>query len=111
MPAGPAANWNRRVRAVLVCCGSVATADDPRFRLWGARRRSGLPQRLVNLGACGGSPMRAARTDAVTALFDAHEQFITANPGAGIAALLDHRRVAPAGARGRTGAHPTPCRC
>ncbi len=80
----------RRLRAVLRA--AQRATDDPRLALWEAWRRSGLPQRLVTSSEHGGqSGLRAAQTlDAVTALFDAAEQFVTANPGAGIAALLDH---------------------
>ena len=79
-----------------MCLGSPwaaqRAAGDPQLALWEAWRRSGLQQRLLAAEQRGGqSGLRAAQTlDAVTALFDAAEQFVTANPGAGTAALLDH---------------------
>jgi len=80
----------RRVGAVLRA--AERAADDPRSALWEAWRRSGLQQRLLAAEDRGGqSGLRAAQSlDAVTALFDVADQFCTANPGAGAAALLDH---------------------
>lgn len=83
----------RRVGAVLRAARRAAA--DPRLALWEAWRRSGLQQRLLagsESNARGGTAgLRAAQNlDAVTALFDVAEQFCTANPGAGVAALLDH---------------------
>ncbi len=80
----------RRVGAVLRA--AERAADDPQSVLWEAWRRSGLPQRLQAAEARGGqSALRAAQNlDAVTALFDVAEQFCTANPGAGVAALLEN---------------------
>jgi superfamily I DNA/RNA helicase/RecB family exonuclease len=83
----------RRVRAVLDGATRChRRGEDPRYTLWTAWRRSGLQRRW--LAACergGPSGAQAGRNlDAVTALFDVADQFLSRTAGATLRGLIDH---------------------
>lgn len=83
----------QRVRAVLAAAtGSHRRGEDPRYTLWAAWHRSGLQRRW--LAACergGPSGAQAGRDlDAVTALFDATDQYLSRTAGASLRGLIDH---------------------
>src|ERR1700761_8607650 len=83
----------RRIRAVLDAAARChARGEDPRYILWAAWCRSGLERRW--LAACergGPSSAQAGRDlDAVTALFDAADQFLSRTAGASLRGLIDH---------------------
>ena len=83
----------RRVRAVLDAAARChARGEDPRYILWAAWQRSGLQRRW--LAACergGPSSAQAGRNlDAVTALFDATDQYLSRTTGASLPGLIDH---------------------
>src|SRR6202044_3677938 len=85
----------RRVRAVLDAAARChARGEDPRCILWAAWQRSGLQRRW--LAACergGPSSAQAGRDlDAVTALFDATDQYLSRTAGASLQGLVDHLR-------------------
>jgi superfamily I DNA/RNA helicase/RecB family exonuclease len=88
----------RRVRAVLdAATRSHQRGEDPRYTLWAAWHRSGLERRW--LAACErGGPSGAQATrdlDAVTALFDAADQYLSRTAGASLPGLLDHLGTLP----------------
>lgn len=95
----------RRVRAVLSAAQrGVVDGADPRHTLWQAWHRSGLQRRWLAASERGGAAgLRADRDlDAVTAFFDAAEQFVGRSPAASLSALIDHVRalgLPPAGER------------
>jgi superfamily I DNA/RNA helicase/RecB family exonuclease len=83
----------RRVRAVLdaaACCHR--RGGDPRYTLWAAWRRSGLQRRWMAACERGGlSGAQAGRDlDAVTALFDLADQYLSRTAGASLRGLIDH---------------------
>jgi superfamily I DNA/RNA helicase/RecB family exonuclease len=83
----------RRVRAVLDAAARChRRGEDPRYTLWAAWHRSGLQRRW--LAACdrgGPSGTQAGRDlDAVTALFDATDQYLSRTAGASLRGLIDH---------------------
>jgi superfamily I DNA/RNA helicase/RecB family exonuclease len=83
----------RRVRAVLDAAARCHTrGEDPRYVLWAAWQRSGLQRRW--LAACergGPSSAQAGRDlDAVTALFDATDQYLSRTAGPSLPGLIDH---------------------
>ena len=83
----------RRVRAVLAAAhGSFADGQDPRYTLWRAWHRSGLQRRWLAASERGGlAGAQADRDlDAVTALFDVAEQYVTRTAGASLRGLVDH---------------------
>ena len=83
----------RRVRAVLdAATRSDRDGQDPRYTLWAAWQRSGLQRRWLAASERGG-PGGAQATrdlDAVTALFDATDQFVSRTPGASLRGLVEH---------------------
>jgi superfamily I DNA/RNA helicase/RecB family exonuclease len=92
LPAGLARPL-RRVRAVLSAARrSVVDSQDPRYTLWQAWHRSGLQRRW--LGSCGRGGAAGAQADrdldAVTALFDVAEQYVTRTAGASLRGMVDH---------------------
>jgi superfamily I DNA/RNA helicase/RecB family exonuclease len=93
LPAGLAAPL-RRVRAVLAVAGRSGTAGarDPRYTLWEAWHRSGLQRRWVSASDRGGPAGAQADRDldAVTALFDITDQYVSRTAGASLRGLLDH---------------------
>jgi superfamily I DNA/RNA helicase/RecB family exonuclease len=83
----------RRVRTVLSAAGrAAASGADPRYVLWQAWHRSGLQRRWLQAGERGGTTGAQADRDldAVTALFDVAEQYVTRTPGATLRGLIDH---------------------
>ena len=91
--SGTQARSLRRVRAVLDAAARChARGEDPRYILWAAWQRSGLQRRW--LAACergGPSGAQAGRDlDAVTALFDATDQYLSRTAGASLPGLIDH---------------------
>ena len=83
--SGCAPCWSRR---------GAATADglDPRYTLWQAWHRSGLQRRWLAASERGGPAGAQAERDldAVTALFDVAEQYVTRTAGASLRGLVDH---------------------
>ena len=83
----------RRVRAVLDAAGrSDRDGLDPRYTLWAAWQRSGLQRRWLAASERGGpAGARATRDlDAVTALFDVTDQYVSRTPGASLRGLVEH---------------------
>jgi superfamily I DNA/RNA helicase/RecB family exonuclease len=83
----------RRVRAVLdAAAGSHGHGKDARDTLWAAWHRSGLQRRwLVACERGGPSGAQAGRDlDAVTALFDATDEYLAHTAGASLRGLTDH---------------------
>ena len=83
----------RRVRAVLAAArASAADGQDPRYTLWQAWHRSGLQRRWLTASERGGlAGAQADRDlDAVTALFDIAEQYVSRTTGASLRGLVDH---------------------
>ena len=83
----------RQVRAVLDAAARChRRGEDPRYTLWAAWRRSGLQRRW--LAACergGPSGAQAGRDlDAVTALFDATDHYLSRTAGVSLPGLIDH---------------------
>jgi superfamily I DNA/RNA helicase/RecB family exonuclease len=88
----------RRVRAVLAAATrSHAEGQDPRYTLWRAWERSGLQRRWLAASQRGGSAgARAERDlDAVTALFDITDEYVSRTPGATLAGLVGHVAALP----------------
>ncbi|GFG72840.1 ATP-dependent helicase [Mycobacterium botniense] len=86
----------RRVRAVLDAAARChRDGRDPRSTLWAAWQASGLHPRWLHASARGGpSGAQAARDlDAVTALFDLTEQYVSRTAGATLDGLLEHIRA------------------
>jgi superfamily I DNA/RNA helicase/RecB family exonuclease len=88
----------RRIRAVLDAAARCHhRGEDPRYALWAAWRRSGLERRW--LAACergGPSGVQAGRDlDAVTALFDATDQYLSRTAGASLPGLIEHVSTLP----------------
>jgi superfamily I DNA/RNA helicase/RecB family exonuclease len=83
----------QRVRAVLAAAARChGRGDDPRYILWAAWHRSGLQRRWLTACERGGpSGAQAARDlDAVTALFDATDQYVSCCVGVSLPGLIDH---------------------
>jgi len=83
----------RRVRTVLTAARSSATqGQDPCYTLWQAWHRSGLQRRWLGASERGGlAGAQADRDlDAVTALFDIAEQYVSRTAGASLRGLVDH---------------------
>jgi superfamily I DNA/RNA helicase/RecB family exonuclease len=83
----------QRVHAVLAAARrSASEGADPRHTLWQAWHRSGLQRRwLAASERSGPAGAQADRDlDAVTALFDVAEQYVTRTAGASLAGLIDH---------------------
>jgi superfamily I DNA/RNA helicase/RecB family exonuclease len=83
----------QRVRAVLdAAAGSHRRGKDPRYTLWAAWHRSGLQRRWLTACERGGtSGAQASRDlDAVTALFDAGNEYLSRTAGASLRGLIDH---------------------
>ena len=82
-----------RVRAVLAAAQrSAADGGDPRYTLWQAWHRSGLQRRWLAASERGGPAGAQADRDldAVTALFDVAEQYVSRTAGASLRGLVDH---------------------
>jgi len=83
----------QRVRAVLgAAADSHRRGEDPRSTLWAAWQRSGLQRRWLTACEHGGNGgVQAGRNlDAVTALFDACDQYLSRTAGASLHGLVDH---------------------
>ena len=83
----------QRVRAVLdAAAGSHRRGQNPRYTLWAAWHRSGLQRRWLTACERGGtSGAQAGRDlDAVTALFDASNEYLSRTAGASLRGLIDH---------------------
>lgn len=83
----------RRVRAVLTAAERAHRhGGDPREVLWQAWHRSGLQRRWLAASERGGvAGVQADRDlDAVTAFFDAAEQYVARTAGATLRGLIDH---------------------
>ena len=83
----------RRVRAVLTAARRAADdGADPRYTLWQAWQRSGLQRRWLSASERGGAIGAQADRDldAVTALFDVAEQYVSRTAGASLRGLVDH---------------------
>ncbi|MET0475058.1 MAG: ATP-dependent DNA helicase [Mycobacterium sp.] len=97
----------KRVRTVLAAARrSDADGLDPRFTLWQAWHQTGLQRTWLSAIERGGSAgVQAGRDlDAVTALFDVAEQYVTRTTGASLSGFVDHVRamVLPASANEAT---------
>lgn len=91
-----------RVRAVLHAARrSADDGADPRYTLWEAWHRSGLQRRWLSASERGGPTGTQADRDldAVTALFDAAEQYVNRTAGASLRGLVDHLTALGAPAR------------
>jgi superfamily I DNA/RNA helicase/RecB family exonuclease len=83
----------RRIQAVLKAARrSVDERQDPRYTLWQAWHRSGLQRRWLTASERGGATGAQADRDldAVTALFDVAEQYVTRTAGASLRGLVDY---------------------
>ena len=82
-----------RVRAVLTAAARGHSRNgDPRYALWQAWERTGLQKRWLNAAERGGTEGALADRDlqAVTALFDIADDYVTRTTGASLRGLLDH---------------------
>ncbi|WP_025735728.1 ATP-dependent DNA helicase [Mycobacterium genavense] len=89
----PASRPLRRVRAVLDAAARChRDGQDPRYTLWAAWHRSGLQRRWLAAAERGGTAGAQATRDleAVTALFDVTDQYVSRTPGASLRGLLEH---------------------
>ena len=83
----------QRVRTALTAARrSAKDGGDPRYTLWQAWHRSGLQRRWLAASERGGATGAQADRDldAVTALFDVAEQYVTRTAGASLPGLIDH---------------------
>ena len=86
----------KRVRSVLAAARrSDADGLDPRFTLWQAWHQTGLQRRWLSATERGGATAVQANRDldAVTALFDVAEQYVTRTTGASLTGFVDHVRA------------------
>jgi superfamily I DNA/RNA helicase/RecB family exonuclease len=101
--SSPASRWRpqsgvqsrplRRVRAVLDAAARChREGQDPRFTLWAAWHRSGLQRRWLAASERGGPAGAQADRDleAVTALFDITDQYVSRTSGASLRGLVEH---------------------
>lgn len=91
--SGPQARPLRAVGAVLAAAArSHGLGQDPRYTLWAAWHRSGLQRRWLAAVERGGSAGAQAARDleAVTALFDITDQYVSRTSGASLRGLIDH---------------------
>lgn len=92
-PSGPQLRPVQRVRAVLDAAARCDRAgQDPRYTLWAAWQRSGLQRRWLSAAERGGPAGAQATRDleAVTALFDITDQYVSRTSGASLRGLVDH---------------------
>lgn len=83
----------KRVRAVLQAAARChADGRDPRYTLWAAWQQSGLQRRWLAASDRGGAAGTQATRDldAVTALFDVTDQYVSRTPGASLRGLIEH---------------------
>ncbi len=88
--------WSRPLQRVRAVLNAAARCDrdgqDPRYTLWAAWHRSGLQRRWLSASERGG-PAGAQATkdlDAVTALFDITDHYVSRTPGASLRGLVEH---------------------
>ncbi|MCX2932069.1 ATP-dependent DNA helicase [Mycobacterium sp. CVI_P3] len=82
-----------RLRAVLAAAGRGHRRHrDPRYTLWQAWERSGLQRRWLSAAERGGTEGALAdrSLEAVTALFDIADDYVSRTTGASLRGLLDH---------------------
>jgi superfamily I DNA/RNA helicase/RecB family exonuclease len=82
-----------RVRAVLTAAARGHRRHrDPRYTLWQAWERSGLQRRWLSAAERGGTEGALAdrNLEAVTALFDIADDYVSRTTGASLSGLLDH---------------------
>ncbi|HTY34484.1 ATP-dependent DNA helicase [Mycobacterium sp.] len=92
-PFPPQSRALRRVRAVLDAAARCdRDGQDPRYTLWAAWHRSGLQRRWLTASERGGPAGAQATRDleAVTALFDITEHYVSRTPGASLRGLVEH---------------------
>lgn len=92
-PSGPQLRPVQRVRAVLDAAARChRVGQDPRYILWAAWQRSGLQRRWLSAAERGGpGGAQAARDlEAVTALFDITDQYVSRTSGASLRGLVEH---------------------
>ncbi|VBA36216.1 Putative ATP-dependent DNA helicase YjcD [Mycobacterium attenuatum] len=90
---GPQAGAVRRVRAVLAAAARChRQGQDSRYTLWAAWHRSGLQSRWLTASERGGpAGVQATRDlEAVTALFDITDQYVSRTAGASLRGLIEH---------------------
>jgi superfamily I DNA/RNA helicase/RecB family exonuclease len=83
----------QRLRAVLEAAARCHRGgQDPRYTLWAAWHRSGLQRRWLAASERGGTAGAHAARDleAVTALFDVTDQYVSRTPGASLRGLIEH---------------------
>src|ERR1700758_3548164 len=83
----------QRVRAVLDAAARChRDGKDPRYTLWAAWHRSGLQRRWLSASERGGPAGAQATRDleAVTALFDITDHYVSRTPGASLRGLIGH---------------------
>lgn len=93
MPPRAGSRALKRVRAVLEAAARChAAGQDPRYTLWAAWQRSGLQRRWLAASERGGAAGSQATRDldAVTALFDVTDQYVSRTPGASLRGLIEH---------------------
>ncbi|HEV7421523.1 MAG TPA: ATP-dependent DNA helicase [Mycobacterium sp.] len=98
----------RRVAAVLAAASRADAGRDPRVTLWQAWHHCGLQRRwLASTERGGQGGVQAGRDlDAVTALFDVAEQYVTRTAGASVTGLVDHARALALPPAGRDDRRP-----
>jgi superfamily I DNA/RNA helicase/RecB family exonuclease len=88
--------WSRplqRLRAVLNAAARChREGQDPRYILWAAWHRTGLQRRWLSASERGGPAGAQATKDleAVTALFDVTDHYVSRTPGASLRGLVEH---------------------
>ena len=90
---GPQFRPLRKVRAVLDAAARChRSGQDPRYTLWAAWHRSGLQRRWLSAVERGGpAGVQATRDlEAVTALFDITDDYVSRTSGASLRGLVDH---------------------
>ena len=83
----------RRVRAVLDAAARChRDGEDPRYTLWAAWQRSGLQRRWLSACERGGvvGAQAARDLEAVTALFDVTDHYVSRTSGASLRGLIEH---------------------
>lgn len=91
--APPTSRPLQRLRGVLDAAARCHhDGQDPRYTLWAAWHRSGLQRRWLAASERGGTAGAQAARDleAVTALFDVTDHYVSRSPGASLRGLLDH---------------------
>src|SRR6202007_686584 len=79
-------------RAWAGAAASHGEGQDPRYTLWAAWHRSGLQRRWLSASERGG-PAGAPATralEAVTAVFDITDHYVSRPPGASLRGLVEH---------------------